>query len=250
MVITNKFFDSAILLLSLSLIIMAKHRSVFLGAALGICLLCILYRDSIVFISKAVMFSAVILAIFGLTIISVPELDQSFIKPLSAIISPASDNTASWRMRGWQQQWERLVRTNLLFGEGLGSYYNWKDRKTGTQDKIEPHNAYIQMIMKFGLFGLLVYGLLVYEFFRLTLAARKRLSPGPLRAYVEMGIVNFGAAHAYMMGYGINPIVLVFYALGMGAVRLSASVLQSPLSSPRRGFAMAGRGRAAAYDAG
>jgi hypothetical protein len=104
--------------------------------------------------------------------------------------------------------------------------------------------------MKIGLFGLAVYGLLVYKFFRLTLAARKRLSPGPLRAYVEMGIVNFGAAHAYMVGYSIHPIVLIFYALGMGAVRLSASVLQSPLSSPRRGFAMAGRGRAAAYDAG
>jgi hypothetical protein len=54
--------------------------------------------------------------------------------------------------------------------------------------------------------------------------------------------VNFGAAHAFMMGYSIYPIVLIFYALGMVAVRLSASVLQSPLSSPRRGFAMAGRG--------
>jgi O-antigen ligase len=196
------------------------------------------------------MFSVVILAVFGLAIISVPNLNQTFIKPVSAIINPASDKNASWRMRGWQQQGERIVRTNLLFGEGLGSYYTWKDGTAGTIDKVEPHNAYIQLIMKFGLFGLLVYGLLVYEFFRITLAARKRLAPGPLRAYVEMGIVNFGAAHAYMMGYSINLIVLIFYALSMGAVRFSASVLQSPLSSQRRGFAMAGRGRATAYDAG
>jgi hypothetical protein len=104
--------------------------------------------------------------------------------------------------------------------------------------------------MKFGLVGLLVYGLLVYKFFRHTLAVRKRLSPGPLRAYVDMGIVNFGAAHAYMMGYGLTLIVLIFYALGMGAARFSASVLESPIARPRRGFAMAGRGHAAAYDAG
>lgn len=247
MVVTNRILDSAMLLLFLSLIIKAGHRSVFLESALGLCIFGIIYRNRIVFLSKSV----VMLVVVGLMISSVPGLEQWFTKSISGIVSPASDQTASWRMRGWQDQWERIVRTNLLFGEGLGSYYSWKDKETGAHVKgIQPHNAYIQILMKFGLVGLLVYGLLVYKFFRHTLAVRKRLPPGPLRAYVEMGIVNFGAAHAYMMGYGFSLIIFVFYALGMGAARFSASVLESLPDSSRRGFAMAGRDRAAAYDAG
>ena len=39
-------------------------------------------------------------------------------------------------------------------------------------------------------------------------------------AYVEMGILNFGAVHAYFMGYGINLSSLIFVALAMVAVQL------------------------------
>jgi hypothetical protein len=66
---------------------------------------------------------------------------------------------------------------------------------------------------------------------------------------VEMGILNFMAVHAYMMSYGITLFVLIFSALGMGAISFSASVLESPLDSSRRGFTMAGRGHAVALNA-
>jgi len=46
------------------------------------------------------------------------------------------------------------------------------------------------------------------------------LPRGPMRAYVEMGILNFGAGHAYMMGYGFNLIMLIFFGLALSAVRL------------------------------
>jgi O-antigen ligase len=228
---------------------MAQHRSVYLGGALGLCLLGFIYRNRIGFLLKMVMFSVVMLAVVALVILNVPKLEQRLTKAFLGVINPHADETASWRMKGWDQQLTRVIKTNLLFGEGLGSYYNRQD-KGETNKWANPHNAYIQMTMKFGLFGLLAYGLLVYEFFSITLAARKRLSPGPLRAYVEVSIVNFGAVHAYMMAYPIPPIALIFYALGMAAVRCSVSVLHSPISSLRRGSAMAGRGRATAYDAG
>jgi O-antigen ligase len=231
--ITNRIIDSIMLVLFLSMVIITVHRSVFLEGALGLCLFFVLYRNRILFLLKVVMVSIVMFAVLGVVIISVPKLEQLLIRPLSGIADPSSDQTASWRIRGWNQQWERITKVGLLFGEGLGSYYSWKDKST--KWNVEPHNGYLQMIMKFGLLGLLVYGLLVYKFFRHTLAVRKRLSPGPLRAYVEMGIVNFGAAHAYIMGYGITLIMLIFYALGMGVAIFSASVLESPLDRPRRG---------------
>jgi hypothetical protein len=76
------------------------------------------------------------------------------------------------------------------------------------------------MVMKFGLFGFCIYALLVGKFFLATLKARGKLSPGPRRACMEMGIVNFGAAHVYLMGYGIELSMLIFVALAMVAAQL------------------------------
>jgi O-antigen ligase len=122
-------------------------------------------------------------------------------------------------MMGWQQQLDRIRRNNQwLFGEGLGGYYHWRS-KIG-QVYATPHNGYVQMVLKLGLFGLCVYALLVGKFFLVTLKARSKLSPGLMRAYMEIGIVNFGAAHAYFLGYGINMSVLIFVAIAMVAVQL------------------------------
>jgi hypothetical protein len=76
------------------------------------------------------------------------------------------------------------------------------------------------MLLKFGLMGLIVYGLVAYSFFRTTLLVREKLPRGAMRAYVEIGIVNFGAAHAYMIGYGFSLIMLIYFALAMSAVSL------------------------------
>ena len=84
-----------------------------------------------------------------------------------------------------------------------------------------PHNAYVQLALKLGLFGLAIYGLLAFEFFRRAAVFRKRLSPGPMKAYLDMGILNFGAAHAYMLGYGFVPVMLVFFAVTVCAIKLS-----------------------------
>jgi O-antigen ligase len=122
-------------------------------------------------------------------------------------------------MRGWQWQLDRLKRKNQwLFGEGLGGYYRWRT-KTG-EERVTPHNGYVQMVLKFGLFGLGVYVLLAGKFFLVALKARSKLLPGPRRAYVEIGILNFGAAHAYFMGYGMDMSILIFVALAMVAVQL------------------------------
>ena len=115
-------------------------------------------------------------------------------------------------------QLDRLKRENhWLFGEGMGGYHRgfWKEKNATA-----PHNGYLQMVLKFGLFGLGVYALLVGKFFLATLKARSTLSPGPRRAYVDMGILNFGAAHAYFMGYGIDLSILIFVGLVMVAVQL------------------------------
>src|SRR5262249_57811728 len=115
-----------------------------------------------------------------------------------------------------------------LFGEGFGGYYYWRDPDLGDAVTVVPHNAYVQMILKLGLFGLCIYVLLVGQFFWAALKAKSKLSPGPRRAYVEMGLLNFGAAHAYFMGYGMDMSSLIFVALAMVAAQLPEMSWRGP----------------------
>ena len=214
----NRVIVAGMVGLFLSLVIITNHRSVWITGVFGLLLLFGLHREKTVFFGKAVVTSMVVLGLLCVAVISVPKFGSTVLKGASGIIDPYSDRTASWRIAGWQKQLDRIMKENPLFGEGLGGYYSWSHR--GSKVETSPHNAYLQMILKFGLIGLIIYGLLAYEFFRKTLYVRKTLPRGPMRAYVEMGILNFGAAHAYMMAYGIDLIVLIFFAVGMSAVRL------------------------------
>src|SRR5262249_55640339 len=116
----------------------------------------------------------------------------------------------------------------------LGGYYEWHFHTT-TFTSV-PHNAYVQIILKFGLLGLSIYVLLALEFFRKSLAVRKNLRPGLMKAYVEMGVLTFGAAHAYMFGYGFEPIMLIFFAVATSAANLSQQALRRYRDSQIRRF--------------
>lgn len=223
MVILNKAADTVMFILFLASVIITQGRSVFLAGTLGLFLLFGLQRNKILFLSKAVAASIVLLMVIVAIFINMPKFEQSFMKLLSGIREPHSDATASWRMEGWRQQLSGLSARELLVGKGLGSYYLWFN-KWGGKVTYAPHNAYVQIVLKFGLLGLFVYGLLVFSLFRKIFAARNRLPPGPMRAYIEMSLVNVGAAHAYMTGYDFSLVMLIFYAVGISAVKLLQDV--------------------------
>jgi hypothetical protein len=218
LVIMSRAIDVVAVGLFLPIIIITHHRSVFLGGMLGLFLLFWLQRNKILFLSKIAIASIMLLTAMGAVFMNVPAFERLFMNAMEGIIAPRSDETASWRIEGWRQQLSSVSAKELLFGEGLGSYYRWFNRRT--EVKADPHNAYVQIVLKFGLLGLVVYGLLVFSFFRKIFAVRKKLPPGPMRAYVEMSFLNLGAAHAYLTGYGFSLIILIFYAMGISAINL------------------------------
>ena len=163
-----------------------------------------------------------LILVFGLLVTAVavtPNFGSSLKKSFGGITNPRSDDTASWRMEGWKEQLGGIAQNKeLLLGEGVGGYYSWYFK--GNEVTVSPHNAYVLLLLKFGLVGLIIYGLFVFKFFRKTLRVRRKMPPGYLRACVEIGIVNVGAAHAYMIGYGIPLFMLIFCAVSMSAVKL------------------------------
>ena len=218
MVMTTKVIDVALIGLFLLQLVITQQRSVALAGIAGLVLLFGLQRHKIPFLAKAIVTTTALLIVISLVFINTPEFERSFTKRMSGIIKPESDHTGSWRMRGWRQQLNDLSARELLVGKGLGSYYLWFDR--GAKNIVGPHNTYVMIVLKLGLLGLVIYGLLVFRFFHKILGVANNLPRGPMRAYLEMSVVNFGAAHAYMMGYDFCLIILMFYAIGTSAARL------------------------------
>ena len=201
------------------------HRTVWLGIGFGVMLVFWLYFARAVFLIRYVVVLLMLLMAGGAALVYFPNVAARLGEGFAGITDPYSDDTASWRMAGWSIQLDDLIKQGrLLSGNGLGSYYRW-NYHTATFTSV-PHNGYVQIILKFGLFGLSIYGLLALDFFRKTLAVRKKLRPGLMKAYIEMGILTFGAAHAYMLGYGIHPIMLIFFAVAKSAANLSQQALR------------------------
>jgi hypothetical protein len=224
-VIMNRTVDVILLGLFLPVIILTQHRTVFLGGTFGLLLMFYLHRKKMLFLTKALLVSIAFLTVLRVVFINNPAFEHSLMGALGGLIEPRSDETGSWRMEGWRQQLNGLSAKEFLFGQGLGSYYHWFSR--GVKVTVVPHNVYVQIVLKFGLLGLVGYGLLVLSFFRKTFAVRNKLPPGPMKAYIEMSLLNFGAAHAYMTGYDFSLIILIFYAIGISTVKLLQDVWES-----------------------
>jgi len=213
----NPPMDIALLCLFSFVVLASSQRSVMLSVGVGSILLLWLYRHRAVFMFKASMTIASIVVGIAVAVVVFPEAGSKLTGKLAGLLDPSSDKTASWRIKGWQEHLETAFKGNTLIGQGLGSYYSWGSGKS--EVTASPHNAYIQLMLKFGLLGLLIYSLLLVEFFHKTLSVRKKLPPGPIRAFVEMGILCFGAGHGYMLGYGIMPIMMIFVGFALSAVK-------------------------------
>jgi O-antigen ligase len=220
-VVIHPILDRLILWLFFLIAVAQGHRTVWLAVGFGVILALWFYRVRPTLIAKLLIVAVVILAGLSMAIVFFPQTGSKLVDHFEGIRDPYSDPTASWRMEGWREQIDQLQKEGrVLFGEGVGGYYNWQFRGYVTVT-VSPHNAYVQTALKFGLFGLAIYGLLAFDFFRKSLTVRKKLRPAPMRAYLEMGILNFGAALAYCLGYGFQPIMLMFFGIAMSAVKLS-----------------------------
>ena len=226
-VVFDPVIDRVLLFLFAALAIGLGHRSVWLAIGFGLMLVFWLYFARPVFVIKCAVILLMLLMAGGSVLVYFPEVGARLSEAFAGITNPYTDTTASWRIEGWQFQLEELQDSGrLLFGEGMGGYYKWY---TGTGVvTVSPHNGYIQMVLKLGLFGLGIYGLLTFAFFRRAAIYRKRLPRGPMKAYLDMGILNFGAGHAYMLGYNIVPVIWFFFAVALCAINLCRNPREIP----------------------
>ena len=123
-VLIGPTIDKCLLCLFFAGAITAGHRTVWLAIGSGLLLAFWLYGRKQALLPKLLLVVFLIIGALGTGIALFPEAGARLGTAFEGILNPQADDTASWRIEGWQRHLERLQQNgNLLFGEGFGTYY-------------------------------------------------------------------------------------------------------------------------------
>ena len=136
----------------------------------------------------------------------------------AAIVSPAEDNTAAWRLQLWNANL-RLWAGHPWAGTGLGSYYTGNAAQDVPTTTV-PHSTYVQMLVSLGAVGLaLLLAVIVLAFLVLRTARKLTLPdhPGLDATLVDIGLLVLVGAVAYALAYSVDAFSCLWMGLALAA---------------------------------
>ena len=69
---------------------------------------------------------------------------------------------ASWRLVQWKEQMTKFYDSPII-GEGFGSYWGFSGNPGDLG--VQPHNLYVQTLVKLGTVGMLLYLIIIVKIF-------------------------------------------------------------------------------------
>ena len=217
------------------LIIVDSHRSVWLSCATAVVVLVLLGEIRLQrfwhwgFVVLA--FAAVAVLVLSLRGLDVPHYIST---RASAFLSPSSDPTSDWRLSIWRQALP-IARAHLVAGQGYGSYFSWV-LNGGQVLSVQPHDTYIQLLLKTGAVGTalaVAVGLATLRGLRRNWkVVRDRRNSWTLPVIVT-GIAALAVIFAWGLVYGMALYPFVFVGLGVAAaLRVSSRPNEPPDAIP------------------
>jgi O-antigen ligase len=122
---------------------------------------------------------------------------------------------AAWRIVG------EIIKVNPLFGLGMANYYYYTPlfNMMGYNISFNSHNNYIDLVAQAGLLGLICFGWLVWEIWKLGLRVKNAVPEGFPRAYAYGALGGLvGTVFAGLLGDWVVPFV---YNIGLNGFRAS-----------------------------
>ncbi len=217
----NKQMDLLKALITFGMIVLLLHRSV-ISTAVVTTMLTVLLSSAGKIADSRVRVGRTVSTLFILIILSIPFLSAlnpakvaEVVDNISGILSPAEDNTGSWRLEQSQYYMSQFVERPLL-----GWRYEGYDRGEVmvNEDFAEKgtiiHSQYVDMLYNYGIVGLLV-NLLVISSTLLFIYFRNRvfsLEQAVLFSFVASGFL-FGLSYQLPVYYWSFTGLAMFYGL-------------------------------------
>ena len=96
--------------------------------------------------------------------------------------------TAGWRLMGWSRIIEQSLRESFIFGQGFGEYY---DIFYFYEKGVPPHNDWLIIFSKMGLIGLIMFVIILIQFYKTGFNYIKQTNDKKSQAYMKGLLVVF-----------------------------------------------------------
>jgi O-antigen ligase len=215
--------SAVVVVLSVILIITDGQRSVWLAAFVIFAVLVLLGRVSLQRVWLAATVILLVTLVGALSISGAFGTSLSYVEERAiAFSSPLQDPNAAWRYYLWQAELA-VVKQHPLVGNNFGDYGSVYVPQIGGVVDTQPHDLYVQHLMKLGGIGLALY-LLAVASLAIALVQRSRLAQAAGDREAVLLLIAFAAligAHAYYVAYGFEYFSWVL--VGIGAAYLLSS---------------------------
>ena len=218
----NEILYWLIFVISGLMILIDSHRSVWIATfAVGAALFWIKEINYIKRMNRTLLTILSIIIILTLTNqILISKTETNLIDYITGRTSDlvkldeSYNNTASWRLLQWKEQMTKFYYSPII-GEGFGSYWGFSGDPGDLG--IQPHNLYVQKLVKLGGVGMLLYLIIIVKIFvnlkrRL---ANNKLKSDPNACIIAIGFVILVASHIFYIAYSFEYYSLLFIGLGV-----------------------------------
>lgn len=162
----------------------------------------------------------VLVAIYWSTNILAPEknLDGTSPRTFSFLEEQLTgEGTTGWRLAGWGILLNKTLQGNIIFGEGLGGYYDIFEFSFG---KTPPHNDWLVIFSKLGLIGLILFANIVFVFFK-SGSSFLKVCTNPFESSCMEGLMA-----TFLIGL-VGGTFFMFFPFMWLALGLQASLIES-----------------------
>jgi len=167
---------------------------------------------------KSIVFTVLLVCLIVVSIsIMSTTLSQQTVDAFTGVIDPTSDSTGKWRMAIQGAAFSQALETFWL-GQGLGGYFSFviKGYNWGKVSDIQPHNQFLILFLKSGIFGVLFYilAILSHIYCQLILV-RKMLLTKVEKIYSSVLLIIISSQLIYGILYDLYPYIGLFYGLSL-----------------------------------
>lgn len=206
--------------IALALVLIDSNRSVWLAGIVGLAMLCIVGELRL---ERAWRWGSALgfaLAALLLGAVTAGGRPVSFIvERASAIYSPLNDPNATWRFLLWKSELGAFS-AHPIAGEGFGGYWSAYVPELGRVITVQPHDFYVQTLVKLGIVGLVLWlACVALVALHLGFGMRRLVSPDThLDRFLAMfGLVTLIATCAYLVAYALDPIIGMWVGIGLAS---------------------------------
>jgi hypothetical protein len=202
------------------LVLVMRHRSVWLAALTGCAVLLFYFRLKVSRLVWTGLF--IFLVIFTTLYLWQPSVLTSVNATLFDSISVAWDfhgSTASWRLEGWIYLLRQMSLQDYLIGSGYGAYFLRYTSSGAVDWNISPHSFYVRTLMRLGFVGLIIFFAFVISLLRRLASLLGKRTDELRRNLATILFVGIIAFHAYIVAYFPPAYFGIFLGIAMWMTR-------------------------------